>query len=288
VAAVELGGSHGVMIVGTGPGDHAVIIELALGAPEPTLGKLRAALRPHLDEVEAIGVASFGPLLGAGPGRRTRLGHTPKPHWSGVDLAAGLGLGRPVVIDTDVHLAALGEQRWGSAQGASRALYLTVGTGIGGGLCVDGQLPSGVGHPEMGHLRVPRVSSDDFPGTCPFHGDCWEGLAASPALTARWGQSPHLLPDSHPAWALQARVLALGISSLAYAHAPDRVVLGGGICTRRGLRAAVRRELVDIFGGYRPHPDMEGDLERWLVEPALGGRSGALGALALAQDLARR
>jgi len=204
-----------------------------------------------------------------------------------VDLAAGLAAGGPVWVDTDVHLAALGEQRWGAARGATRVLYLTVGTGIGGGLCIDGQLPTGAGHPEMGHLRIARPGADDFEGACPFHGACWEGLAASPALTARWGKSPHLLPDEHPAWRLQAQLLAVGIGNLAYAHGPDKVVLGGGICTRRGLRDAVRRELVAFFGDYRPHPAMVGDLEGWLVAPALGPRSGALGALAMAQDLAQ-
>ena len=171
------------------------------------------------------------------------------------------------------------EKRAGGAGGLTDFLYLTVGTGIGGGAIVNGQLLHGAGHPEMGHLRIPRDRTrDPFPGCCPYHGDCLEGLACGPAIEARWGREPESLPPEHPAWALEAHYLALGAANLACAFAPQRIVIGGGIMRQQHLLALLASELRNLLNGYVATPE--------LVPPGLGERSGVLGALAMAKDAA--
>lgn len=285
VAGVELGGSHAVVLVGRSPGDLARRTELPLGAPAETLGAVVCALAPVRDLLGAVGVASFGPLRHGGGAALCGLGRTPKPGWSGVDLVAPLetALGCPVLLDTDVNLAALGEARWGSGRGADPLVYLTVGTGIGGGVLLGGRPHHGRLHPELGHLRLRRLQGDDFPGICPFHGDCWEGLASGPALAARWGQSPALLPDDHPAWELEARLLARGVAALGLVLAPSRVILGGGVLTRAGLLERTRTALVAEVGEYGPLVGRAPD-PTFLVGASLAPDAGAWGALALAAD----
>jgi len=159
-------------------------------------------------------------------------------------------------------------------------VYVTVGTGIGGGAVVNGRPVHGLAHPEMGHARIPHDrTADPFAGACPHHGDCWEGLAAAPALAARWGVPPQSLPDDHPAWALEAHYLALGLANIILTLSPERLVLGGGVLARSGLLERVRIDVRRLIGGYMPSGE--------IVAPMLGDRSGVLGALALAADLAR-
>ena len=201
---------------------------------------------------------------------------TPKPGWAHTEVAGELGrrLGVPVAFDTDVNAAALGEHRWGAARGLDTFVYVTVGTGIGGGVLVGGRPLHGLQHPELGHLRVPHDRGDDpFPGVCPFHGDCWEGLAAGPALEGRWGRPAHELEDDAP-WALEARYLALGLLAVSAVVSPQRIVLGGGVLKRAGLLELVQRRLDQLVNGYVAVPELH--------RPALAGRSGVLGALVLA------
>jgi fructokinase len=182
-----------------------------------------------------------------------------------------------------VNGAALAEHRWGSGRGVGTLVYVTVGTGIGGGALVDGRPVHGLVHPEMGHVRVPHDRTrDPFDGTCPHHGDCWEGLASAPALAARWGREAEALPDDHPAWELEAHYLALGLTSVVLVLSPERIVLGGGVMTRMQLYPAVRRELAALIGGYLRTPALGAGIEAYVVPPALGDRAGVLGALAIA------
>ena len=181
-----------------------------------------------------------------------------------------------VAFDTDVNAAALGEFRWGAAQDLDNFLYLTVGTGIGGGGMVNGRLMHGRTHPEMGHIRIPHDRADDpFAGTCPYHGDCLEGLAAAPAIHARWGRPARSLRPDHPAWTLISRYLGLGLVNWTLTLDPQRIVLGGGIMQREELFPAVRLELARLLNGYAAPPD--------LVAPQLSVRAGVLGAIALAE-----
>jgi fructokinase len=162
-------------------------------------------------------------------------------------------------------------------------VYVTVGSGIGGGIVLDGHPVHGLVHPEMGHQRLPHDRArDPFPGVCPHHGDCWEGLASAPALAARWGQPPETLPDAHPAWDLEADYLALGLANVVLVLSPERIVLGGGVMTRASLWPMVRAKLVAVLGGYVSSPALRDGIEQYLVPPALGERAGVLGAMALA------
>jgi len=229
--------------------------------------------------VAAVGVASFGPLdLDPRSPRRGTIAATPKPGWSGADVAGAFrALGVPVAVDTDVNGAALAEHRWGAGRGLDVFVYVTVGTGIGGGAVIGGRTLRGAAHPEMGHLRVPRDrEADRFPGVCPFHGDCLEGLASGPAMERRWGAPPEALPADHPGWSLEARYLALGLAAVVAVLAPERIAIGGGVTGQPALLPMVREELRRVLGGYLAMPD--------IVPPALGARAGVLGGVALALD----
>ena len=279
---IEAGGSKWECAVGTGPDDLRATKTIPTTTPAATIDEAVAFFERE-GPVDAIGIGSFGPLDG-NPASSTwgYITTTPKPGWAQTDFGQEIRrrLAVPVAFDTDVNASALGEHRWGATQGLDTSCYITVGTGIGGGAVVNGRPVHGLVHPEMGHARIPHDrAADPFAGTCPHHGDCWEGLAAAPALAARWGRPPETLPDDHPAWALEARYLALGLVNVILTLSPPRVVLGGGVLARAGLLERVRGEVTALIGGYVRSPE--------IVAPLLGDRSGVLGALALAQDLAR-
>ena len=236
--------------------------------------------------IGALGVASFGPLdLDPQSPTYGSITTTPKPGWANTDLfAAFSALGVPVALDTDVNAAALAEHRWGATREVDPFVYLTVGSGVGGGAFVNGRLLHGLVHPEMGHIRIPhdRVT-DPFPGACPFHGDCLEGLASGVAMRERWGADAATLPADHPAWDLEAHYLALGVATLTAVLSPRRVVMGGGVARAPGLLGRVRTALMALLGGYIPAGSIAGVIESYVVAPALGERAGVLGALALGQ-----
>jgi fructokinase len=286
LGAVEIGGTKVRCAIGTGPENRVAECTVPTGSPDETLSAVIAffAAQPS---TAAIGVGCFGPvdLRPASP----TWGHirtTPKSGWSNTSVAPRIAqqLGVPVAFDTDVGAALRGECRWGALQGVHAAVYLTVGTGIGGAAVVAGQPVVGAAHPEMGHVPVSTEPDDPLArGICPFHGDCLEGRAAGPALTARWGVQGEDLPDDHPAWDLEARYLALGIRSVGAVLAPDRVVVGGGLGLRPGLLALVRRHLERGLGGYGGLPYAS----TWVVPAGLGADAGLLGGFALAATLSR-
>jgi fructokinase len=281
---IETGGSKWECAIGTGPEDVRDAVTIRTTTPDETIG-LAAAFFAEREPVAAVGIGSFGPidprLSSPTWGRITT---TPKPGWAQTDLAGEIGkrLGVPVAFDTDVNAAALGEHRWGAAVGLDTFCYITVGTGIGGGAVVNGKLLHGLLHPEFGHLRIPHDrQADAFPGTCPYHGDCWEGLAAGPAVAARWGASPQELREPR-VWELEAHYLALGLVSVISVLSPQRIILGGGVLATDGLLQLVRNAVRDLVGGYIDTPALDAEIDDYLVPPALGGRSGVLGAIALA------
>lgn len=279
---VEGGGTTFECAVGTGPDDIATSGSLETANPETTLAQVAAFFAPH--DIEALGVATFGPL-DLDPSSPT-YGHvtaTAKPGWLGTDVAGTLAasLGVPVAIDTDVNGAAVGEYRWGAGQGLDTFLYVTVGTGIGGGGLVNGAPMHGRSHPEMGHMRIPRHPDDAYPGNCPYHGDCLEGLAAGPALAERWGRSAESLgEDAEAAASLEAFYLGTAMANLTAVVSPQRIIIGGGVLGMPGLLEATRVTMMETLGGY-----LTVDASDYLVPPGLGTRSGVLGAIALAQDL---
>jgi len=293
VAGIEAGGTKFVCAVGTGPDDIRAETRVPTTTPAETLDRV---LRFFHDQqaahgaLEAIGIGSFGPVdLHPASARFGHITSTPKAGWADTDLVGPLGaaFGVPIAFDTDVNAAAIGEWRWGAGQGVDSLLYLTVGTGIGGGALVGGRPIHGLVHPEMGHVRVPHDrAADPFPGVCPFHGDCLEGLASGPALHARWGVAAEALPADHPAWALEARYLALALHDYVCTLSPERIVVGGGVAAPPHLLPRVRRELATQLNGYIQAPEVLDGLHRYVVAPALGSRSGVLGALAMAEAAA--
>ena len=276
MGGVETGGTRVRCAVGTGPDDVRAETTVPTTTPAETLRRVLEFFRAHT-EITAVGAACFGPIdLDRSSPTFGRITTTPKPGWRGADVVGALRtLSVPVAFDTDVNGAALAEYRWGAGRGVDPFVYVTVGTGIGGGAIVGARPVHGLVHPEMGHVPITRDSADTFAGACPYHRDCLEGLASAVALSQRWGALPETLPAEHEAWRLQARYLALGVAAIAAVLSPPRIVLGGGVMRAAGLLARVRAETLKTLGGYVLAPD--------LVPPALGERAGVLGALALAQ-----
>jgi fructokinase len=291
LAGVEAGGTKFACAVGTGPDDLRAEARIPTTTPAETLARVAAFLRDAAREhgpVAALGVACFGPAdVDPDSPAWGRITSTPKAGWRDTDVLGPLRAalpGLPAAFDTDVNGAALGEGRWGAAVGLRDFVYVTVGTGIGGGAVVDGRPVHGLLHPEMGHVPVARdPARDPFRGGCPFHGDCLEGLASGPAMEARWGRPPRELHGHPEAWALEADYLAAGLASVVMVLSPRRVILGGGVMEATGLLDLVRPRLAARLNGYLRHPALRGDLRDFLVAPALGARSGVLGAMAMAE-----
>jgi fructokinase len=278
-AALELGGTKTVVALGDASGAIHEEHRFPTTTPEETL---RTAVEWWRERApfQRLGIASFGPIrLDRGRGDFGTFLTTPKLAWQGFSLVRFFQEHLPGVslaLDTDVQAALLAEMDRGAARGMSDALYLTVGTGIGAGLCCGGKLVHGTLHPEMGHLLVRRHPDDHFPGVCPYHGDCWEGLASGPAIEQRWGQPAHLLPAEHAAWEMQAFYLAQGLYAACTMVSPQCLILGGGVSHAEGLLARVAASLDACSAGY-----FENMGER-LVAPALGQQAGIIGALLLA------
>lgn len=286
---IEAGGTKFVCAVGAGPDDIRAELRFSTTKPDDTLGQAIAFFRHHQSQepLVAIGVAAFGPL---DPDPRSpSFGYittTPKPGWEQADVVGPLrqALGVPVGFDTDVNGAALGEYRWGAAQGLDTFVYLTIGTGLGGGGMVNGQLIHGLMHPEMGHMIIPHNwDADPYAGFCPYHGDCWEGLAAGPALEGRWKVRAETLPPDHPAWKLEAHYLALGLVNIICILSPQRIILGGGVMDQKHLFPLIHNEVYTMLNGYIQAQQILEQMDSYIVPPGLGNRAGVLGAIALAQ-----
>jgi len=283
VALIEAGGTK--FIVGVGDASRRIHARTRIDTtrPEETIPAAIEWLQQQDSRYSAVGIASFGPLdLDKASPTWGHITCTTKPHWSNADVAGPFGraLGCPVAIDTDVNGAALAEWMWGAGQGVGSTLYLTVGTGVGGGAVVGGRLIHGVGHPEMGHIRMPRHPADlGFAGHCAFHGDCLEGLAAGPSIIARWGASLSDLPADHEGHEIIAWYLAQAVQTFQAILEPARIVLGGGVMATPGLIDRVRRLAVTTSAGY-----FSGDPSTVIVPPALGDDTGLLGALALVEQ----
>lgn len=285
-AGIELGGTKSIAVLAED--DRIVAREtIATSDPDATLTALHARLIRWRDErpFAALGIASFGPIaLAPGPECGTMLA-TPKPGWSGARVAATLidRLDCPWTIDTDVNGAALAEYRWGAGRGSDSLCYVTIGTGVGGGLLVDGIAVHGAMHPELGHLRLRRAPGDGFAGSCPFHGDCVEGLISGPALAARFGGNPADVPDVHPLWEAVASDLAELCGAILLTVSARRILFGGSVAVSRPfLLAQARAKLVAQLGDYLPFLDSQ-SAEAIVAPAALGGDAGPLGAIALAQ-----
>lgn len=291
--AVEAGGSKFVCAIGDDLGEILIERRFATANPASTLAEVRAFLHERSREMgglTAIGVGCFGPVeLDRNSPRYGFIGRTPKSGWSGTDIAGILAreFSIPIGFDTDVNAAALAEQRWGAAREVKNLVYVTVGTGIGGGV-IAGDVPlHGLMHPEIGHIYPRRHPSDqDFKGVCPFHGDCLEGLASGPAIIARSGASLPELDTGHPQWDLEADYLGQLCAHLVLTVSPQMIIMGGGVMHQTRLLAAIRRRMQHWLCGYIDRREILTDPEFYVVPAALGAQAGVLGALALAMNAA--
>ena len=287
LGAIEAGGTKFICGIGTGPEDLRTA-QFPTSTPDITLASVIEFFRQAGDHYDAIGIGSFGPVdLDPASPTYGRITSTPKVGWQDFDLAGTVQrtLNAPVNFDTDVNAAILGEARWGAARYLDDAVYLTVGTGIGGGVLAHGRLVHGLLHPEIGHLRLPHDKTrDPFEGICPYHGDCFEGLACGPALQARWKQPALTLPPDHPAWELEAHYLALALMNLTVTLSPRRIILGGGVMQQPHLFDLLRREFGRLMNGYIRRDEVLHHLGSYIQPPGLGSQSGVLGALVLAEQ----
>jgi fructokinase len=286
--AVEAGGTKFVVAIGNERGEILAHERFPTTDPGSTLAATSAFLRrgATLGALAAIGVGSFGPVeLDRSSARYGFITKTPKPGWGGTDIAGTLAreFACPVGFDTDVNAAALAEHRWGAARDVDNLVYLTIGTGIGGGVIVNGAPIHGLMHPEIGHIYPRRHPLDvGFEGVCPFHRDCLEGVASGPAIAARSGASLQQLEETHIQWQIEADYLGQLCAQLVMTISPQRIVMGGGVMTQLRLLPLIRERMDHWLGGYIDRSEIRAGAVRYVVAPELGDRAGVLGALALA------
>lgn len=290
-AGIEGGGTK--FICAVADENNAILAEARIPTTNPpetlqACGDFFAARQQALGPLSALGIACFGPV-DPNPTSPTygKILATPKPGWANTDVLGPFQarFGLPTAFDTDVNGAVLAESLWGAGKGLQNLVYFTIGTGIGAGAIVSGQLVHGFLHPEMGHYPLPHdLHADPFPGVCPFHGDCFEGLASGPSMRQRWGVNPEDLPPDHPAWQLEAHYIALALVNMVYTLAPERIILSGGVLHQSQLFPLVRAELLRLLNGYIQVSLITAGMETYIVPSPFDGKAGLYGALALAQQ----
>ena len=279
VGGAELGGTKCVLAVAESPTAIVKHIEIPTETPEKTLKNTFDFFSNY--KLSSIGIGTFGPII---RDRESKdyglLISESKKGWRGTNLFTEFKNNFDVMvnIDTDVNAAAIGEYNYGAGKACQTLVYITIGTGIGGGVLVSGKPHTGNFHLEMGHMQVPNP--DDFKGICRIHGDCWEGLASGPSIEARWGVIPSELPESHEAWEKEAELLASGIVSIIANHSPDRIILGGGVMKQKHLFSMIRSKVAEIWNDYTPLVSPS----ELIVEPSLGVDSGIVGSLIIASN----
>lgn len=290
--AIEAGGTKFVCLVGKNPDDIRKEIRFSTTSPDETIEKVLDFFIPFLNknQLAAVGIASFGPVdLNMASETYGYITNTPKPGWKFVDLMGRIqrALEIPVTFDTDVNAAAFGEQYWvHENKTMDPFIYITIGTGIGVGIIANGSLLHGLVHTEAGHIFIPHdKEKDPFQGVCPFHGDCWEGLASGLSIEKRWKKKPEFISESHFAWELEVDYIAYALVNLIYCYSPMRIVLGGGVSQHDGLHQAVRKKVQQINQNYIQSSLMIKNIDEYITPPFLGNRSGGLGAMALAKTL---
>ena len=293
--AVEAGGTKFVVAIGNAEGEILAEERFPTTDPVATLAVTGEFLRRRGQEFgafAAIGVASFGPVeLDKSSPHYGFIVQTPKAGWSHTDMAGTLTreLRCPIGFDTDVNAAALAEHRWGAARDVLNLVYLTIGTGIGGGVVVNGVPIHGLMHPEIGHIYPRRHPLDEsFAGVCPFHRDCMEGVASGPAILARTGATLAELGETHPQWEIQADYLGQLCAHLVVTVSPQRIVMGGGVMSQTRLLPLIRARMRYWLGGYIERSEIGSGIDHYVVAPGLGDRAGVLGALVLAMQAAQR
>ena len=286
---IEGGGTKFVCAVGSEPENILDEIRFPTTTPAETIQQVCDFFAPHLSQLRGIGLGSFGPV-DIDPDSPTYgfITTTPKPHWANTDILSMLReqISVPIVMDMDVATAAMGEFKWGASKGLTPSLYLTIGTGIGGGTIIGRKPFRGLVSLEMGHIRIPHnLELDPFRGACPYHGDCFEGLASGPAIQARMGRRAEALANDDPFWELEAEYIALALANYIFTFAPKKIVIGGGVMQKRSLLQNVKKKVLQLLNNYLNHELLTNNIDAYIVPPALGHRSGVLGGIALAREL---
>jgi fructokinase len=286
---IESGGTKFVCAVATSPEDMRAETRFPTTNPEETLQKTIAFFQEYERssgvKLAGIGISSFGPVdLDPISPTYGYITSTPKPGWKQTDELGPIQekMQIPIAFDTDTNGAAIGEAAWGAAENLDDFLYLTIGTGIGGGGLINGEPLHGMVHPEMGHIRIPHnFERDPFPGSCPYHGDCFEGLASGPAMEKRWKTRAEYLPVHHPAWELEADYIAISLHNYICEFSPERIILGGGVMRQEYLFPMIRKKVLDSLAGYIQSPLLLDHIDEYIVPPGLGDSAGVMGAIAM-------
>lgn len=286
---IEAGGTKFVCSVASGPDEILDEVRFPTTTPEETIQKsiryFKEFQKKSKRQLSAIGIGSFGPIdLNKMSLTYGFITTTPKSGWQYTDLIKPISntLNIPVVFDTDVNAAAIGEGKWGAATGLKNYIYLTIGTGIGGGLIINGNPVHGLVHPEMGHILLSKEINDDFQGVCPFHPNCFEALASGTAMKSRWNIPAEDIPKTHPAWELEAGYIAQALHNYICSVSPEMIILGGGVMQQTHLISLVRKKVKIYLNDYIQSPVIIKNIDQYIVLPGLGNQAGVLGAIALA------
>lgn len=282
IAAVEAGGTKFICGLGTEDGEIIDKISIPTTTPEDTMKEVIAYFKDK--KFDVMGVGSFGPIDPVKEsGTYGYITKTPKPYWSDYNLIGELKkhFNVPMEFDTDVNGAALAESWWGAGSGLKNVMYITVGTGIGAGAVVDGKMLQGLTHPEMGHISVKRHKDDSYEGKCPFHKDCLEGMAAGPAIEARWGKKGFELSDDMEVWEMEAYYLAQGLVNYILVLSPEKIIMGGGVMKQKQIFPLIRKNVQEFLNGYVHKKEILDDIDNYIVYPGLGDEAGFIGSLAL-------
>lgn len=284
LGALEAGGTKMVCAIGNEKGEIEQRISFPTETPEVTLPAMGKFFREY--QIEALGIGCFGPIdLNRASKTYGYITTTPKLAWQNCDIVGYFRreLNVPVGFDTDVNGSALGEATWGITRGLENSMYITIGTGVGAGIIVNGKLLHGMLHPEAGHILLKPHPKETYGGKCPFHKNCFEGLAAGPAIEARWGKKGVQLADQDEVWALEAYYIGQALVDYITVLSPQRIVLGGGVMHQEQLLPLIRREVKEQLAGYIVTKELE-DLESYIVLPSLKDNQGIMGALKLGLD----
>jgi len=283
LGAIEAGGTKIICGIGDEKGILFDKVHFPTLTPEETMPNILAYFKDK--DIEALGIGSFGPVdVHKDSKTYGYILDTPKAGWSMFPFLDEIkkGIHVPTVIDTDVNGAALGESMWGIAKDLPSCLYITIGTGVGAGFCHDGHLLHGLLHPEMGHIILPKHEKDPYPGKCPFHGNCLEGLASGPAIEDRFGKKAYELPETHIAWEIESYYIAQALVNYTMILSPHKIILGGGVMKQKQLFPLIRQQFITLMGSYINKPELSDQIDDYIVYPGLGDHSGTYGALALA------
>lgn len=282
IGGIEAGGTKIICGIGNEQGQIEKKVSFPTETPDIVFDKIYSFFAN--EQIDALGVGTFGPIdVNRNSATYGYITSTPKPGWKDVDFLGRLKthFNVPIGFDTDVNGAALAEAMWGSATGLKSCVYYTVGTGVGVGVYVEGNLVHGLLHPEAGHIPVRRHPKDSFEGFCPYHKDCLEGVAAGPAIEKRFGVKGHELGQDHEAWEIEAYYLGQALMSTILMLSPERIILGGGVMHQEQLFPRIRQEVVNNLNGYVQHEMILEHIDQYIIAPGLGDDAGLCGSLAL-------